>query len=150
MKIGKHELQLLEAIHEAIKKGNPREGKILAAAIGERVQMFRNAINPGQKDVFKVAVLLRIIEEVDDPAPLLRVLCELRGYFPVSVAPGSGGGGNAFLKLAATAKELGELSGVLMEAYEDGKLTDEERRRLIKEARDIQIAAQEFILEVEG
>ena len=121
------------------------EAKSVAGQIGLGHANLLNAINPGQADVLRVDLLLRILAFAPNPGPLLRFVCACANWLPVPLPQPGQAHADAFRRLAAAARELGQLSDACLDAFKDGRLSQAERERLIKEARDLQQAAEEFI-----
>lgn len=125
------------------------EAKAVAQEIGLGHTNLLNAINPGQADVMRVDLLLRILAKAPNPGPLLRLICGYANWLPVPLPKPGQAHSDVFHRLASAARELGQLSDACLEAYQDGRLSPAERERLTKEARDLQQAAEEFIQAVQ-
>lgn len=123
---------LTEVLRADIKRApSGKSASLIAELLGKPYTTLMNELNPEQPGAkFGAELLLPVMELTDSDEPL-HYLAKRRGGVFIKLSKAGASMGER--QLIRTVKEFGEFASVTGEALEDGRLTQEERRRILKE-----------------
>jgi len=113
----------------------------IGAAIDRSPQVIANALNPNDKDAAPTADMLIDVIELVQARGTLGVLAAHMGLALVEVKPVDGAQESDSAGFTRLVHEMGDVMTAMTEAMADGRITSEERARLIKEYNDLIEAA---------
>ncbi|MBU2647857.1 hypothetical protein KKI24_24325 [bacterium] len=125
------------------------KSKTIAFMIGCQHQDMLNRVSNQPRSPRKLELVLRILDCVEDPEPLIRWFNARYGFIPVRIPKVEPTLESLFESLARVGKEMGDLSRELLDATRDGVIELDEFKRLRKENMDLVQSSLELDLAIE-